>query len=357
MKRVGVIIGPALGHVARVLELVQTISHGFNVEVDLISPKPGLYVEKLFGSQFQTYLLPTENKNLLVRAKSFANGVEKLLKDKNYDLIIQDCNPFMWSLFTNFGDVPRIMVTNIFLTRMQLAASLQKQQFAEHALKINQERKHKGLPILESVFDLYEADKVILADPSPIVELHGPLPDNYECCGFFGWSQGGELPNELTKVRNILLLFMGSTGPGEISRRVLQKIRAFTKPDYTVYAGSKGESMQTFIDLDFCYEWLPLAPIFDKSLAVLTQGGAGSTYSALSRSLPVIVFPNLKNHALLGKIIQSINLGICIDEDFEVEKLDNIDFGEIQYHVKKFATEIKNDNFKQKLISVFGNYL
>lgn len=345
MKKIAFVAGPALGHVGRLLSVISELKLSSNAEIHCFSPDIKGFAKNLFTPLYKTFLVPIQKGNFLEKNECFGIAVNKILTENRYDLIIYDCNPLNWITFMKFNGVPSVCITNVFLTRFGNAATIQENRFAKHKNAINDVRSRHKLSELESSYDLYEADLVLLADPKPIVDmLITKMPTHYKHVGACVWATNEKLPAELKDCRDILLLSMGSTGPASIEQNTFSALKKFIGASISVYTGNKADLMRQHISLDMDFTWLPLDEVLKFTKAVFSQGGSGSTYQALGLGIPTFIMPSHQNHRILGDILTSLGTGLCISSDFEHETLSNYDFAKIQQQASRFGRQMAKEN-------------
>lgn len=358
MNRIAMISGPALGHVGRLYKIALALREAYLVDIDFIYPdanKP--YVQQIAGNSFKTFSIFVSGNNSLEKASCFAKGVEKHFNKKDYDLVIQDANPLLWTSLIKFPDIPKVNITNAFLTQLRPEPTDQETTFREVVDELNHLRTLKKLVPINNLYELYESDLVLLADPKPIVDLLGVIPEHYIQCGSCSWMLEGKSPHELADKNDFLLLSMGSTGKSDLNSQILEKIQYKLGQHTSIYVGNKVNAVRRKYAFDFLYEWLPLNEILTRSKAVITQGGAGATYQALCFGKPVFVFPAHNNHRILGKLLERLGVGLCIDEDTSVESIQKMDFVSISQAAINFSSIISKENGAVKIASEIGRIL
>ncbi len=344
MKKIAIISGPALGHVGRLYKAALAINKIIMAEVHFIYPEHSNYINKLVAGDFKTFAISI-NKDCRFPENTaiFARGVEKHLSEIHYDLIIQDANPLLWTSLIAFPNIPRVNITNAFLTKLRPEPTAQENTFNKFSKILNKLRIDKDLDPLDNVYQLYEADLVLLADPKPIVNLLGTIPEHYIQCGSCSWSYEGTLPKELIDKNDILLFSMGSTGKTDLNHQFLKIIKEKLGNHTSVYAGSKVDDIKQKHNFDFLYQWLPLEETLCRSKAVITQGGAGSSYQALEKKCPVFMFPTHQNHKILGNLITDLGIGFCIDAETTIDQLQAINIEKMSQNTIKYAESISKE--------------
>ena len=337
--------GPALGHLGRLFEVALALRNYTEADIHFVLPAMGADKEsQILEGVFEFTSLPVVGASGIERSVKYADTLECHFRGHRYDVIVQDFNPFIWAPFVRFPDCPRVIVTNVFLTSVHAARTVQVESFAQSRDVINRIRHDRGLPAVSSAYDFYQADRVLLADPLPIVRsAANALPAHYIPVGHWCWDAGGAIPPELVDQDDMLLLSMGSTGLDSIDGKILEKLAAAFSSRLVVYAGNQAESMAGVPGVDYAYRRLPLTRLLNKSTVVVSQGGAGSSYQALASGTPVVVFPNHQNHRVLGELLEKLGLGLCIEDSLALERFAFDDIRRIVERVQALAVEISGE--------------
>ena len=225
-----------------------------------------------------------------------------------------------------FPECPRVVVTNVFLTGAVRAETYQFIWYQSITASVTALRSARELEPLNSVFDLYEADRVLLADPSPMVGRFGDLPDHYQQCGAIYWKMRGTLPPELRNKNDLLLASMGSTGLSLFGKSMIGAVMKKAGCSSSVFVGTNSARVEKREVFEFHFDHMPLEDLLPRCRIVLCQGGSGSVYQALAHGKPLIVSPGHQNHRILGALIQEMGLGICLESDNLCERLGDVDF-------------------------------
>ena len=270
----------------------------------------------------------------------FGNVVENHLKDGKFDMVINDGCPFRWMSTLRLPDCPHTFITNAFLTGHFTPETVQSRWFDKPVFKhIQRIRNEKGLKPITSLFDLYKADLVLLSDPAELFPgLQKKLPGHFVFCGPIVWSAPKGIPKSLRNLDRFSLISMGSTGKRIINNDFLTAICRFTQSKSLIYAGHNSEDMQALVKIDKAFKFLPLNRIMDKVDAVITHGGSGSSYQALSHGSPVLAFPTHLNQEILGRVFEKAGLGVCLGLNDNLSRLEAFDFQKIQQNARNFAS-------------------
>jgi len=312
--RVAFVVGHALGHVGRALNVANALraSRQF-CDITFVGNNPGRH--------FEQYVCPEGFAAVPIGSAtepsplSYANLLAEVLSNVKPDVVVYDLSPFPWLLLTGTFPVPQAYLTNYFLTRLGDELTAQDATFTANRSRINAARQSLGLPSLASVRELYEKDRVILADPPQLLSDAAALPASYTLAGAIWWAPEGELPADLQHARDILYVSLGSTG-AHIPRGTLARIATRLHAGQVVVTSTKRPPDDAFVAVPISYyNSLPGDKVLDRSILAITQGGAGSCYQALSAGVPLWISPSYHNHNLLGKRLVQLGLAFMLDTD------------------------------------------
>ena len=305
-----ILCGPALGHVARCAAIASAIrQQDLAVKIVVLVASFCKHTKLIESVGCDIVLADISNKPRQNPAIAYASSLSDLLDRVHVDIILQDCNPTRWLTLADFRNIKRIVVTNSFLTRTANLETHQVKNFANKQNAINAARAKRGLQPLNSPYELYEANTVILADPLPLANLFSGWPEHHICYGPVCWIAKGTTPQTLTNGKRLIIVGMGSTGDVE---RYLDLLRALKsdKPDMELVLIGKGSTNSHNTELfDHMFDWLPLQDILSRAEICITQGGAGMSYLALAMGSPVLVVPTHRNHELLAKCLEKLHVG------------------------------------------------
>lgn len=350
MRKIAVICGPQLGHVGRLYEILSRLMDMSPVDITLIVPRDAHYVTTVFGEGVKTVVVPIAKDAEPRRHEIFADALREIFAENRFDLVVQDIGALKFLPLVDFPPCPRAVVTNVFIAHPTVVETSEGMNFAEVEAEVNRKRAQRGLPALGSLLDLYRADRVLLADPSPIVRAFVDLPANFVACGAASWTLAGRLPPELEDRQDLLVMSMGTTGRVNFRPNQIEKARVRAGCSHSVYVGSKFERMRRRGVAEFQYEWLPLDALLERTKIVLSQGGTGSTYQALSKGIPVIALPKHYNQDRLGRILEDLGVGLCVGEDDQIgPRLNAVDFDALARNAKGFAADMARENGAEKM--------
>jgi len=318
LKTVAYIVDPTLGHVARAHEIAKHLCALTDIKIAFITPDERNYVRQILGDKYETYHVGMHKVRDRLFSNRFAPELEQVLDRLRPDLIVHDLCPLRYLSTVRFPDCPRVHVTNAFLTGPAGKDTYQTRWFKDIGPAINTTRAEKGLTPLRSAHQVYEADRVLCADPQFVADALLPLPAHYTVCGHIGFEVQAPVPDQLCNARDLMIMSMGSTGPSEFSADLLRALKAQSGSGSIIYVGRPVPQLAELRLLDGIYEWLPTHRLLDRARIVVTQGGTGSSYQALAHGRPVAVLPLHRNHEILGQILQEIGVGImCCGEEAE----------------------------------------
>jgi UDP:flavonoid glycosyltransferase YjiC (YdhE family) len=312
--RVAFVVGHALGHVGRALNVANALrASRESCDITFVGNNP--------GGHFEQYVSPEGFAAIPIGSATepsphtYASLLAGVLSKVNPDVLVYDLSPFPWLLLTGEFPVPQAYLTNYFVTRMGEELTAQDMTFAANKSQINAVRQRSGLPSITSVRELYEKDRVILADPPQLLPDATALPANYTLAGAIWWAPEGELPADLHEARDILYVSLGSTG-AHIPRGTLARIATRLGARHVVVTSTKRPPDDALVSVPISYyNSLPGGKVLDRSILAITQGGAGSCYQALGAGVPLGISPSYHNHNLLGKRLAQLGLAFMLDKD------------------------------------------
>lgn len=325
MKTAAFVVGPALGHVSRTLLVADELARSGDVRVTFVSPAARDFAGQLLAERYETVLLPATERH------EFTTSLQELTDSRTFDVVGFDMNPARWLEGYRRPDAPCAYITNAFLTRV---AGLETEQVRKLRRR---PWGRRGRGSAEGVYDLYEMDRVLLADPVPLARRYEPLPGHYRACGAVSWSPDDELPDELRDAADVLVVSMGSTGREPLSSRLIDDLVRASGCASVVVVGTQVSAIEQSSVPTRTYSRLSLRRLLPKAKLVVSSGGAGSTYLALEAGVPAVVWPSHRNHQILGEIIEQMGLGILVRDGQDVTRTLARSFGRIAAGARDFA--------------------
>ncbi|NNE57672.1 MAG: hypothetical protein HKN36_06150 [Hellea sp.] len=331
IKKIAFISGPALGHVGRLYEIAKKLVRRADVEITFYIADYTTTAEMVIGNAFRIKKIPIPAETRHHPFEAFADGIEKCFQHDNVELIVHDGCPLRWLSTTRFPDCPRVFVTNAFLTGHHNRDTFQSRWFDKPVhMKINHLRAEKGLPAISSPFELYDADKVILADARFLIPRASQFPEHFHFCGPIHWGSRGEIPESIANLTDHCIISMGSTGKRNIERELLARLRSMTGCEKFIYAGRQASDVKNAGLIEYAFEWLPLDQLYSHAGFAVTQGGSGSTYQAIAKGVPSLTFPTHINQEIFGNILEKAGLSVCIGLNDNLEKIENFDIDSLR---------------------------
>lgn len=312
-RKILFVVGPALGHVGRSLVIARALRKMARINVHFACVSPG-YGEELLQDEFPiTKLFYSERGG-----RFFADNLERAMMRVGADLVCLDLTPVPWLYQVRFSTVPQVFITNYFLTVLGTEETLQDIWFKENGEVCNRQRQLLGIVPLENGRALYERDLVLLADPPELVSECTQLPPHYVPVGACVWEPLIETPAGLKNTAGFLYISLGSTGNRPLLYEQAEAIARCLGTKRVVWVGTKriaGGAVSAEFDHQY-YKALQASKVLPQASAVVTQGGAGSSYQALNCGVPVIIWPTHRNHRVLGKCIQKNGFGVVLENDW-----------------------------------------
>jgi hypothetical protein len=335
-KNVAFISGPSLGHVVRIVETANALGDIADVDITIVSPGQSPYIKTMVDERFKVLDAGIPERPDTPKYELLAGFLETLFAETKFDAVVHDMCPVQWLATVRFPDCPRVNITDIFLTG-GVADTFQSRHFEQIGAQLNQIRAAKGLKEFTSPFEFYDADLVLYADPMAIVQIFGALRPGHVYCGPITPEGGGDIPDDLAGIEDLLILSMGSSGRSEMDTDLLSEVIRSSGCSLSIYVGSRAAEVEAENLVDRTYSWLPLDLLMGRTRAVVTQGGTGSTYQALMRGVPAIVYPTHINQLILGKILQEMKAGFEIVSPGSIDRIRNADFAELRRNAAKIA--------------------
>jgi MGT family glycosyltransferase len=254
------------------------------------------------------------------------------------DLVVGDLR---WSLSTSARarGVPYVSVTNacwtdkfahvVELPEGHLMGKLMGRKLAEKAfpsftrtmmkfgaLGYTEVRKQHRLKPVETMWEAIEGDITLLADLPEFMPVVRDTPPSFRYTGPLLWDANIGLPpwfSKLQKGRPTIYFTMGSTGDTKFFQ---EAVRVFGNTEYQILITTGGlAEIPNPPPNVFIAKYAPGEALMAVSDVVVSHGGNGTIYQALSCGVPIVGFPtifdqevNMRRVAALGAGIQMSNL-------------------------------------------------
>ena len=172
-------------------------------------------------------------------------------------------------------------------------------------------RQRHHLPPVHSIYDLIEGDMTLLADIPEYMATTPQMPDNYRYVGPILWRANLPVPSWLARLdrrRPTLYFTMGSTGDAQFFN---EAIRVFGDTEYQVLITTGGLADLGRVPSNiFVEEYANGEALMDVSDAVISHGGNGTVYQALSRGVPIIGFPSIFDQEINMQRVAALGAGL-----------------------------------------------
>jgi MGT family glycosyltransferase len=339
--------GGFLAHVTRSLEVGRALRHCFGHRVVFCCSGPYAHIPRDAGFDVMpAYTVDRETTMMLARrlgpcdlrwwkavcARSVASDLE-VMETIRPDAVIGDMR---WSLSTSarVRQVPYIAITNASWTskfaqpidvpeghfvdrilgrRLARAVfpSLVRLMQAYYALGYADIRKRYGLPRVRSLHEAIEGDITLLADLPEFMPVISETPPNFRYTGPLLWEANMGLPPWFSKLRSdrpTIYFTMGSTGDAKFFE---EAVRVFGNTEYQVLITTGGlAEIPNPPPNVFIAKYAPGEALMAASNVVVSHGGNGTVYQALSCGVPLIGFPTMFDQEINMRRVRALGIGL-----------------------------------------------
>lgn len=300
---------------------------GFQVlDIKTINPEKVMECARKTRCNFYDYILVKE----LVEAEL------QLFKQIKPDLVLSDfriplstsCElagiplvSIVNSVWTNYysakGRAPEhLAATGILGKRITtlLMPWIEKIIIANDVSPFHKYRREIGLKPRKNIWDYCMGDLTLIAD----IPEYGPtknLPDNFYYIGPILWEPEIETPDWLKNLdpdRPTIYFTMGSTGYPRFFKKAIE---LFGDSKYQCIMTTGG--MIEFSDMPknfYVADYLPGNEIMKKSDVVVSHGGNGTIYQAMSYGVPIIGIPTWADQEFNLQRVEDMGIGILLSE-------------------------------------------
>jgi MGT family glycosyltransferase len=342
--------GGFLAHVTRVLEVGRALARDFGHRVVFCAEGP--YAHLLGDAGFDVHRVYTVDRVVTMRLaaraglcslswwrdacdRSVRSDLE-LLGALRPDLVVGDMH---WSLSTSARHlrIPYVALANGAWTRHYAAPIepfaghfitrwLGRRSFASlfpalkwlltryYALGYTNVRARYGLPPARTVYDLIEGDVTLLADVPAYMPIAASAPASFRYVGPLLWDAALPAPAWLARLdrrRPTLYFTMGSTGDAAFFQ---EAIRVFGGSEYQVLITTGGLADPALggalPDNVFVERYAPGEALMRTSDVVISHGGNGTVYQALSCGVPLIGFPTIFEQEINMQRVCALGAGL-----------------------------------------------
>jgi MGT family glycosyltransferase len=339
--------GGFLAHVTRTFEVARVLRAAFGHRVVFCGAGPYMDIPRSAG--FEVRPVYTVDRDVTMRlarraglcdlrwwraecARSVDSDLEAL-REIRPDLVIGDMH---WSLCTSARvlGIPYVAITNAAWTRWYaepieppqghfstkiFGERLTRRLFPRikelltwyYSLGYTDVRKRHGLPPVSSIYDLIEGDVTLLADVPEFMAARPGMPSSFRYVGPILWDANLPPPSWLKRIdrrRPTLYFTMGSTGDAEFFN---EAIRVFGGTEYQVIITTGGlADLGAVPDNVFVEKYANGQALLDVADAVISHGGNGTIYQALSRGVPIVGFPSIFDQEINMQRVTALGAGL-----------------------------------------------
>jgi MGT family glycosyltransferase len=180
-----------------------------------------------------------------------------------------------------------------------------------YALGYSPLRRHHGLSPLRSLHDAIEGDVTLLPDLPEFMPVVRDAPPTFRYTGPLLWNASLELPPWFEKLdpnRPTLYFTMGSTGD---ARFFDEAVRVFGESEFQVLITTGGlAEVATPSPNVFTAKYAPGEALMCVSDVVVSHGGNGTVYQALSCGVPIIGFPTIFDQEVNMQRVTALGAGV-----------------------------------------------
>ncbi|HZU82959.1 MAG TPA: glycosyltransferase, partial [Polyangiaceae bacterium] len=339
--------GGFLAHVTRSLEVGRALRHCFGHRVVFGCSGPYAHIPRDAGFEvLPVYTVDRDTTMRLARRlgpcslrwwkAACARSVEsdlRVIDAVRPDAVVGDMR---WSLCTSarVSGVPYVAITNAcwtsrfavpialpeghFLGRLlgaRIASAVFPGLFRAmqryYALGHADVRRRYGLEPLRTLFDAIEGDITLLADVPEFMPVGRDTPARFRYTGPILWDADMRLPAWFSKLRSdrpTVYFTMGSTGDSKFFE---EAVRVFGGTDYQVLITTGGLAEVPGAPGNvFITKYAPGEALVARSDVVVSHGGNGTVYQALSRGVPIIGLPTIFDQEINMGRVRAMGAGI-----------------------------------------------
>jgi UDP:flavonoid glycosyltransferase YjiC (YdhE family) len=204
-------------------------------------------------------------------------------------------------------------VTNSFIVGRHREATVQQQWLDGKRQSLNVLRARRGLPAIHAAAEFYRADLQLLADPPEVADRCELLGGNAIVTGHCAWEFKDKQEEDVPEAAGAIVFSMGSTGKWMPSAETVARLKSAINARMCIYVGPRAVEAAEITGIDRSFKFAPLRPLVHRAALVVTQGGTGSSYHALSLGIPLGILSTHQNHVVLGSILEELGVAVCLD--------------------------------------------
>jgi MGT family glycosyltransferase len=185
-------------------------------------------------------------------------------------------------------------------------------------------RKRHGLPPLRSMWEAVEGDITLMPDLPEFMPVVRDTPPSFRYVGPLLWDANIGLPDWFSKLqpgRPTIYFTMGSTGDTKFFE---EAVRVFGNTEFQVLITTGGlAEIPNPPSNVFIAKYAPGDALMAVSDVVVSHGGNGTVYQALSCGVPVIGFPTIFDQEINMRQVGALGIGLQMsNRDYTGPALD-----------------------------------
>jgi UDP:flavonoid glycosyltransferase YjiC (YdhE family) len=212
--------------------------------------------------------------------------------------------------------VPELPVTRWISPRIlnPLYAGLRPAFYALHAKPVNDVRRAFGLSRLShDLRQIYTAGDLVLYPDVPEFVRLTDAPEHHHFIGACAWSAHAPKPpwwnDMLASAQPKVFVSLGSSGPIKVLPAVLE---ALSRLPVRVILTTSGRPVGTTPSNVHLADLLPYEETASRSAVVVSHGGTGGVYPALTAGTPMLAIPSNIDMHLSASLLEAAGAGITV---------------------------------------------
>lgn len=212
--------------------------------------------------------------------------------------------------------VPELPITRWISPRVlnPLYAGLRPVFYAVHAKPVNDVRRAFGLPRLSrDLREIYTAGDIVLYPDVPEFVRLTDVPEHHHFIGACVWSAHAPKPpwwdDMIASSEPKIFVSLGSSGPIKALPAVLE---ALSRLPVRAILSSSGRPVGATASNVYLADLLPYEETASSSAVVISHGGTGGVYPALSAGTPMLAIPSNIDMHLSASLLEAAGAGITV---------------------------------------------
>jgi UDP:flavonoid glycosyltransferase YjiC (YdhE family) len=181
-----------------------------------------------------------------------------------------------------------------------------------HVRAFNRLRHERGLSPVAGLREMYTLGTWTLYLDTPTLSPTRDLPSNHRYLGPILWEPELPLPTWWDTIRtheSLVYVTLGSSGDSRGLSTILEALEGMPVVAAVATAGHRLESVPNNV---FAADYLPGLRILDRARLVVSNGGSGTSYQAISRGVPILGLPFNADQYFTMEGLASEGAGILI---------------------------------------------